>query len=143
MGSGDAEGAAVITVARYHGTVMTSWFAGLALLAIMPLQVIAQAQRREPPPPSGVTGEFAWRAARVTWQPTASDSAHQLRADRSAARTVAVHTAVGAGAGLFIGLVLSGATVGDDKTAVVLTWTALGAATGVVSGVVTWLAGRH
>jgi hypothetical protein len=42
-----------------------------------------------------------------------------------------------------MGLVLSGASVDDDRTSVVLTWTALGAAAGVVSGVVTWLAGRR
>jgi hypothetical protein len=41
-----------------------------------------------------------------------------------------------------IGLVLSGASTDDDRTSVVLTWTALGAASGVVGGLVTWLVGR-
>lgn len=64
------------------------------------------------------------------------------RDDRSAARIITTHTAVGTGAGLLLGLVLSGASVGDDRTTVVLTWTGLGAAAGVLSGVATWLVGR-
>jgi hypothetical protein len=58
---------------------------------------------------------------------------------RSAAKTIALHGAVGTGAGLLIGLVLSSASTSDDETSVVVTWTALGAAAGVVSGVITWL----
>jgi hypothetical protein len=68
---------------------------------------------------------------------------YQPRADHSGGRIIAIHAVVGTGAGLLIGLVLSGASVGDDQTSVVLTWTALGAAAGVVSGVVTWLVGRR
>jgi hypothetical protein len=68
---------------------------------------------------------------------------YQSRGERSAASIIAVHGVVGTGAGLLIGLVLSGTSVGDDRAAVVVTWTALGAAAGVVSGVVTWLVGRR
>jgi hypothetical protein len=49
---------------------------------------------------------------------------------------------VGTAAGLVIGLVLSGAGASDDKSSVVWTWTALGAAAGIVSGVVTYLVAR-
>jgi hypothetical protein len=39
--------------------------------------------------------------------------------------------------------VLSGASVDDDRTALIVTWTALGSAAGVVSGAVAWLVGRR
>jgi len=86
------------------------------------------------PAASGVIAESALIASRAAF-PSADG--------RSAARIIAVHTAVGTGAGLLIGLLLSGASVGDDQATVVLTWTALGAAAGVVSGVVNWLMGRE
>ena len=55
----------------------------------------------------------------------------------SAFKTIVIHTVVGTGAGLLIGALLSSASVSDDRTEVILTWTALGAAAGLVSGVVT------
>jgi hypothetical protein len=109
---------------------------------IAPFQVVAQAPPGAPPSASVFVAEQPWSAPPLTWQPTVPDSVCQSCGDRSAAKTIAIHTAVGAGAGLLIGLVLSGASTGDDGTSVVLTWTALGAAAGVVSGVVTWLVGR-
>ena len=63
-------------------------------------------------------------------------------ASPTAFKTIATHTAVGAGAGLVIGLVLSGSSM-DDESSVVLTWTAIGAAAGIVSGLVTWLVARN
>jgi hypothetical protein len=132
-----------VEMARYQPTVFTSWPAGLVLLVLTPSQVVAQAQRGGPPPATVLVAEQAWSAPSWTWQPTVSDSVYQSRADRSAARTIATHAVVGTGAGLLIGLVLSGASAGGDRTSVVLTWTALGAAAGVVSGVVTWLVGRR
>ena len=69
-----------------------------------------------------------------------STPAYQSPPRRSAAGTIALHTAVGTGAGLLTGLLLSGASTNDDRTTVIVTWTALGAAAGLVSGIVTWLA---
>jgi carbon monoxide dehydrogenase subunit G len=65
-----------------------------------------------------------------------------LRSDRSR-RTIFVHTSVGAGAGLLIGVVLSAASVVDDDASVVVTWTAAGAAAGLASGVITWAVRRR
>jgi len=132
-----------VEMARYQPTVFASWLVGLALLVITPSQVVAQAQRAEPPPPSVVVAGQAWSAPSRTWLSNVSGPEYPSRADRSAARIIAIHGVVGTGAGLLIGLVLSGASVGDDQTSVVLTWTALGAAAGVVSGVFTWLVGRR
>ena len=130
-------------MARYQASVFASWVVGLALQVITPSQVVAQAQGAGPPPPSVVVAEQAWSAPSRTWLPTISGPVYQSRADRSAPRIIAIHGVVGTGAGLLIGLVLSGAGVGDDQTSVVLTWTALGATAGVVSGIVTWLVGDH
>lgn len=73
---------------------------------------------------------------------TFSYPAYQSPPKRSPAKTIALHTAVGTGAGLLTGLLLSGASTSDDRTTVVVTWTALGAAAGLVSGVVTSLLQR-
>lgn len=132
-----------VAMARYQPTVFASWLVGLPLLVITPSQVVAQALRAGPPPASVVVAGQAWSAPSPTWLPAGSGPVYQSHADRSAARIIAIHGAVGTGAGLLIGLVLSGASVGDDQTSVVVTWTALGAAAGVVSGVVTWLVGRR
>jgi len=128
---------------RCQPTGFASSLVGLALLVITPSQVVVQAQRAGPPPGSVVVAVPAWSALSRPWLPTISSPAYQSRTDRSAASNIAIHGAVGTGAGLLIGLVLSGAGVGDDQTSVVLTWTALGATAGVVSGVVTWLVGDH
>ena len=75
--------------------------------------------------------------------PSSLRPTYQSPANRSAARIIGAHTVVGAGAGLLIGLVLSGASISDERSTVVVTWTAVGAAAGLVSGVVTWLTGRR
>jgi hypothetical protein len=126
-------------MARYQRTAFTSWPVVLVLLLTTPPQVLAQSHRGGPRVASAVFAEPAWSAPFPTWQPTVSDAVHNTGADGSAARTIATHTAVGTGAGLLIGLAVSGASAGDDEASVVLTWTALGAAAGVVSGIVTWL----
>jgi len=128
-------------MARYQLPGLTAWLAALVLLGTTPTQAAAQAPREGPPSASVVFQERAWSASARPRLPARSDSGYQSRTRGSAARTIATHAAVGTGAGLLIGLVLSGATVGDDRASVVLTWTAVGAAAGVVSGVVTWLAG--
>lgn len=128
---------------RYQSTVVTSWLAGLVMLVIPPCGVVAQAQPGGPPLAAAVVAEQGRTALARTWRSTVADAADQSHADRSAAKTIALHAGVGTGAGLIIGLVLSGASVSDDRTSVVVTWTALGAAAGVVSGVVTWLVGRR
>ena len=65
----------------------------------------------------------------------------QSSSNPTAFKTIATHTAIGTGAGLLIGLLLS-ASATDDESTVVLTWTAIGAGAGLVSGVITWLLGR-
>lgn len=127
---------------RYQPTVFRSWRVGLVLLVITSSQVVAQAQQGGPRLASVVVAEHAWSAPSRTRQPNVSDSVFQSRAHRSAARTLATHAVVGTGAGLIIGLVLSGASASEERTSVVVTWTALGAAAGVASGVVTLLVGR-
>lgn len=124
---------------RHPPSVCTSRVVGLFLLVIAPSQVVAQAQLGGQPPLSVVVAEQAWSAPFQTWQPNIPDLILAPRADRSAAKTIATHTVVGTGAGLLVGLLLSGASAGDDQTSAVLTWTALGAAAGLVSGIVTWL----
>lgn len=118
-------------------------FIGLALLGIISSPVAAQTRWAGPPSASVVVAGQAWSARSRTFLPTVSGSAYESRADHSGAKTIAIHTVVGTGAGLVVGLVLSGASVGDDDTSVVLTWTGLGAAAGVVSGVATWLLSRR
>lgn len=65
----------------------------------------------------------------------------QSSSSPTAFKTIATHTAIGTGAGLLIGLLLSASTT-DDESTVVLTWTAIGVGAGFVSGVITWLLGR-
>ncbi len=127
---------------RYPFTVLTSWFAGLAFVVITPSQVASQRQDFGPAPAAVFIARQAEGAPSRTWLAPAPGWAYQARRGGSAGKTIVTHTLVGTGAGLLIGLVLSGATVGDHRTSVVLTWTAVGAASGVVSGVVTWLIGR-
>ena len=119
--------------ARYQPTVFRSCLIGLALLGGTPCQVVAQAARGGP----------RLVAAPQPWSPADWGPSYQAGGERSAASIIATHAAVGTGAGLLIGLVLSSASVEEDKSSVVLTWTALGAAGGIVSGVVTSLVRRR
>jgi hypothetical protein len=130
-------------MARFQSTVVPSCLVGLALLGIVPSQVAAQIRQAGPRLSAEVVAGQAWSTPSRTWLSIVSGPVYQPRADHSGGRIIAIHAVVGTGAGLLIGLVLSGASVGDDQTSVVLTWTALGAAAGVVSGVVTWLVGRR
>ena len=75
------------------------------------------------------------------YQPTLFQSWLVGLALLASTRIIAIHAAVGTGAGLLIGLVLSSAS--KDESSVILTWTALGAVAGLVSGVVTCLVGRR
>jgi hypothetical protein len=120
-----------------------SGLAGLVMLVITPRQVVPQVQRSGPPPASVVVLRHVSSVPSRSALPAFTSWGYQSRADRSAAGIIATHALVGTGAGLAIGLALSGASVGDDRTTVVVTWTALGAAAGIVSGVVTWLVGRR
>jgi uncharacterized YccA/Bax inhibitor family protein len=72
-----------------------------------------------------------------------SSSVRPTEGKRSAARSLTIHGVVGTATGLLLGLVLSSASLSGDETAVVLTWTAVGAAAGVLSGIVTWLLERR
>jgi len=63
-------------------------------------------------------------------------------AEPSPGRIILTHAIVGTGAGLLIGLSLTGASLGDDDTSVVITWTALGLTAGLASGALTWLMRR-
>ena len=130
-------------MAQYQFTVATTCRVGLAVLGIIPAPVAAQGPRAGQPPPAAVVRLDTWSAPPQTRLPTVSGSAYHSGGNHSGARIIATHTVVGAGAGLLIGLVLSGASAGDDRTSVVLTWTALGGAAGVVSGVIAWLVGRQ
>jgi hypothetical protein len=67
----------------------------------------------------------------------------QSQPDRSARRIIVTRAIVGAGAGLLVGLVLSGANVSDDDASVVLTWTAAGLTAGALGGVIVWLVERR
>ena len=96
----------------------------LAALALAPAAAVAQLPLAAPTP-----------------SVASSHPEYQSPPKRSPAKTIALHTAVGTGAGLLTGLLLSGASTSDDRTTVIVTWTALGAAAGLVSGVVTWFAG--
>ena len=128
-------------MARFHLPGFAWCLAGLALLAITPSPVVAQLPRGGHQPAPVFPGQ-AWNASPLAGWRAASGPAFQSGEGGSAARTIALHGAVGAGTGLLIGYLLSNASVGDDRGTVILTWTALGAAAGVVSGVVTWLLGR-
>ena len=77
------------------------------------------------------------------WSSADPGPSYRSGGQRSAASIIATHAAVGTGAGLLIGLVLSSASADKDESSVILAWTALGAAAGLVSGVVTCLVGRR
>jgi hypothetical protein len=128
-------------MARAQPTNRAAWLIRLAPLLVTPAPVVAQAPRAESP--TVVVAEQPRSAPAETWLPIVADAAAPSRRHRSAAGTIALHTAVGTGAGLVTGLVLSGAAARGDRTTVVVTWTTLGAAAGAVSGVVTWLLGRR
>lgn len=114
--------------------MISTWILVLTPCVVAPSQAIGQARRAELRP---IT------VARQDWDANFSPTTEGIRVNhRSAARILAIHTVVGTGAGLLIGLALSGASVGDDRTAVVLTWTAVGAAAGLLSGIASWLLGR-
>jgi hypothetical protein len=130
-------------LARIRSTIFTSWVVGLILLLNAQSAVFAQAEQGAPLAVSVGVLEQGGDVTQPTWRPTTSVLVSQSRPERSVARTVGIHTAVGTGAGLIIGLALSGAGADDDRAAVVLTWTAVGAVAGVGSGVVTWLVGRR
>ncbi len=104
----------------------------LAVLVLAPAAAVAQMPLAAPTP---TVAELS-----LPLQPF---SPFQAPPKRSAGKTIALHTAVGTGAGLVIGLLLSGASTNDDRSSVIVSWTALGAAAGLVSGVVTWLVGRE
>lgn len=87
---------------------------------------------RTPPPPV---------SSLILAAPLNLSASAQPGASPTAFKTIATHTAIGTGAGLLIGLLLSTSTTEDEST-VVLTWTAIGAGAGLVSGVITWLLGR-
>jgi hypothetical protein len=107
--------------------------------------VIVMPEVSSPVPPARPSLALV-RIAESTWgrpspapQPSAWASNPDPQEKGSAIGTLATHTAVGAGAGLLIGLLLSGTSRTDDNPSIVVTWTALGAAAGVVSGGIRWL----
>lgn len=111
---------------------------GAALLVVAPTRVGAQARVAPTPwtavaPPSARTREAGWdsRVPSTVLQPP--------RAEPSPGRLILTHALVGTGTGLFIGLALTGASLGDGDSSVVITWSALGLAAGLASGAVTWL----
>jgi len=125
-------------------------FVVLVFVALAPIRAVAQERRPAPPSASVVLLPPAW----PTWTdelptqlpPVVAPAFHvevinafQDEANRSATRTILTASLVGAGAGLLVGLLVSGADLGDDHTAVVLTWTAAGLTAGVIGGVITWL----
>jgi hypothetical protein len=128
--------------------VVTAFF-GLVLLGIIPSALAAQARLAGPRIPSAPVTWRPWDAAAgqgwgvqaQSWLAGAPDSLSGSRADHSAAKIVAIHTAVGAGTGLVLGYLMSRLSFGNE-TEVILTWTAVGASAGVIGGVVAWLIGR-
>jgi hypothetical protein len=114
---------------------------GVVVLTTTPSVTSAQSPEAAPLSPASVVVLPSWYMP--TWPPLppVGHTRYAERGDRSAVRTIAIHTAVGTGAGLLLGLLLSSASTGGDQAAVILTWAGLGAAAGAVSGVVTWLAG--
>lgn len=121
--------------------LLASGVAGL-VMAIAPARAVGQAPLKPVALTSSVHLMAAWTVGLESSPPLVTTFESQSRNDRSAARTIAVSTLVGTGAGLLIGLVLSGASVGDEQGSVILIWTGVGAAAGVVGGVATWLLGR-
>jgi hypothetical protein len=104
-----------------------AWLAALALLVTAPAAVDAQHT------------PTAWTPTSLYTPALEIELPDQTQNGRSAGRTIAIHGLVGTGAGLLIGLVLSSADISDDKTASVLVWTSAGAASGILSGLITWL----
>lgn len=129
------------------------WCAGCAGLALWPSQALTQAApadalRRSSIVSAQPTARSPQQALRSPWNVDEEREAtrHRLVAlppAGSAGRTIAIHGIVGAGTGFVIGLLLSGSSISDDQSTIVLTWTGLGAAAGVISGVATWVLNRR
>jgi hypothetical protein len=122
-------------------TAVASSLIGFALLVTAPAQATTQAQGVEPSQRSILVSPQLWNEPPRA-HPAAPGSPYQAQAGTSATRIIATHAAVGTAGGLLIGLVLSGASIADDRAEVVLIWTAAGLTAGAVSGVVTWLVER-
>jgi hypothetical protein len=119
--------------------------AGVAfLVAIAPARATAQAPEIRPTHASPVDPAPAWGESFLAPLPSIPrilphGPQSPSQSGPSATRVIVTHAAVGTGAGLLIGLALSGADVSDDRTSVVVTWTALGLTAGLVAGVIAWL----
>jgi hypothetical protein len=124
----------------------------LVVVALAPIQVTAQEPEPAPPHASVVPLPPAWSTwtgALQTPPPAAVarslafraevDRSFQAQESRSATRTILTASLVGAGAGLLVGLLVSGADLADDHSTVILTWTAAGLTAGVIGGLITWL----
>lgn len=127
---------------RSHGRLGPGLMA--VLLVVAPIRIGAQTRsvpapspRTALPPPLPRTPDSWWdsRAPSTVLQPPQEEP--------SPSRIILTHALVGTGTGLLIGLALTGASLGDDDTSVVITWSALGLGAGLVSGAVTWLLHRR
>jgi hypothetical protein len=127
---------------RSKWTAVASLGLCVAALTVAPCRVVGQGPRITQWSASLGAARLESSATPVPFQPAIPRVMYRTSDDRSAARIIGIHTAVGTGAGLLLGLLLSGSSVGDDRRAVILTWTGVGAGAGVVSGVVTWLLSR-
>jgi len=120
------------------------WPVAVALLVVAPTRVGAQARPRSAP---ATRTAVALPVPRI--QPSWWDSRDPVtvveptQAEPSPGRIVLTHALVGTGAGLLIGLALTGASLGYDDSSVVITWTALGLGAGLASGALTWLMHRR
>jgi hypothetical protein len=127
----------------YRSWNLMPWLAGVALLVtIAPARATAQAPEIGPTPASQVDSAPVWGESFLAALPSIPGSPlhdPQSQAGRSATRVIVTHAAVGTGAGLLIGLLLSSATVSDDDASVVVTWTAVGLTAGLVAGAIAWL----
>ena len=116
---------------------------GIAFLVIAPQQAPAQALSVAPSPI--LLSSPPWSTASplstspLLPLPAVRGLTEQSQPDRSARRIIVTRAIVGAGAGLLVGLVLSGANVSDDDASVVLIWTAAGLTAGALGGVIVWL----
>jgi hypothetical protein len=137
-----SSGVGVQTMRGYRPWNLMPWLAGVALLAIIaPARATAQAQEIGPTPASLVDSAPVWGESSLSPLPSSPGSplhGPQSQSGRSATRIIVTNAAVGTGAGLLIGLALSGADVSDDRTSVVVTWTALGLTAGLVAGAIAW-----
>jgi hypothetical protein len=118
---------------------------GIAFLVIAPQQATAQARKVAPSPAPILLSASPWSTTSL-WStspalplPAVRGLTEQSQPDRSARRIIVTRAIVGAGAGLLVGLVLSGANVSHDDASVVLTWTAAGLTAGALGGVIVWL----